>query len=240
MNIRRILISEQDKKSILGLYGVDKTLVNEQESKLNPDGTYTVRNDQRFKSTGALQTIYKGLVIIKKGTIITPIGNGILTFDLYYEDKGINDTIDQVKKFKNDLPSSMVLKGEIKKLDKTGFYRCGYKKIGIGDMNTQWYNEYNSDVFLKIIDSLFCNGKVLKKEVDSQRQTPEQLKQTDQQKPSGSNKCESVKIIPTNEQLCYLDGDSRYVYAKKDGEYYTSRQSDKKRWCKLTASKWPS
>jgi membrane peptidoglycan carboxypeptidase len=44
MNIQRILISEQEKKSILGLYGVDKDLVNEQ---FNPtDGTYIIQKNQ--------------------------------------------------------------------------------------------------------------------------------------------------------------------------------------------------
>jgi len=159
MNIRRILISEQEKKSILGLYGV----LSEQTYKLSPDGTYTVKSNPKFKSTGELQKGYQSEVIIKTGTTIKPIGNGILTFDLYYEDKGIYGNINQIKSPINNFPNPLDPKGEIKKLNKTGFYRCGLKKIGIGDMNTQWYIETPNNGFLNTIDSLFCNVKVTKK-----------------------------------------------------------------------------
>jgi hypothetical protein len=62
MNIRRILISEQEKQSILGLYGVDKDLVNEQ---FNPtDGTYIVQNNQTLVSV----TNNGKNIVIPKGT----------------------------------------------------------------------------------------------------------------------------------------------------------------------------
>lgn len=44
MNIRRILISEQEKQSILGLYGV----LSEQTYKIESNGTYIVQNNQKL------------------------------------------------------------------------------------------------------------------------------------------------------------------------------------------------
>jgi hypothetical protein len=61
MNIKRILISEQEKKSILGLYNDDKTLVNEQFNSTN--GTYTVQKNQTLYdvvNSGKNEIILKG------------------------------------------------------------------------------------------------------------------------------------------------------------------------------------
>jgi hypothetical protein len=61
MNIKRILISEQEKKSILGLYNDSKALVNEQFN--STDGTYVVPKEHTlFKVTSGKN------VIIPKGT----------------------------------------------------------------------------------------------------------------------------------------------------------------------------
>jgi hypothetical protein len=49
MNIRRILISEQEKKEILNMYG-DKSVISEQT--INQDGTYTTKNTYKFIPTG--------------------------------------------------------------------------------------------------------------------------------------------------------------------------------------------
>lgn len=203
MNIRRILISEQEKKSILGLYGVDKDLVNEQEFKIDSDGTYTVKYNQEFSVTGQQFGGSPSRVQIKKGTKIKP-KDGKLIFNVYYGTvSGVYDKIS------------------------SGTYTCGNTSIIVG--TTQQYGQVPPPGgFISTIRSLFCNGNKLKTD----------NKTTELNKKTGGTKCESVLGIPKDDQLCYLDGDKTYVYAKKDGEYYTSKQTDKKRWCKLSLPKW--
>ena len=206
MNIRRILISEQEKQSILGLYGVDKTLVNEQEFKIDSDGPYTVKYNQEFSVTGQQFGGSPSRIQIKKGTKIKP-KDGKLIFNVY-------------------LPKDGSLSGVYDKIS-TGTYTCGNSSIIVG--TTQQYGQVPPPGgFISTIRSLFCNGNKLK----TDNKTTELIKKT-----SGT-KCESVLGIPKDDQLCYLDGDKTYVYAKKDGEYYTSKQTDKKRWCKLSLPKW--
>lgn len=49
MNIRRILISEQEKKDILSQYNLNTNIISEQT--LNSDGTYTTKNTYKFIPT---------------------------------------------------------------------------------------------------------------------------------------------------------------------------------------------
>jgi hypothetical protein len=194
MNIRKILISEQEKKSILGLYNDSKVLVNEQFN--STDGTYTVQNDQIL-----LNVVNDGKnVIVPKGT----------------------------KAWHNFNSSDSKIY-----LGNTGvYYDCsfdGYENIfNVEDT----YGTVKNDPLSKVIRSTFCNGKKIK--------TWEEItgKKTSEVINKSKTKCEFVKIVPTDEQLCYLSGDTKYVYAKKDGEYYTSRITDKKKWCKLSLPKW--
>ena len=197
MNIKRILISEQEKKSILGLYNDDKTLVNEQFNSTN--GTYVVPKEYTL-----LNVVNDGKnVIIPKGT------------KAWHNFNGSDSKIYLLNKNKEWV-----------------YYDCSSNE----DENI-FYTEKTSgtvknDPLSKVIRTTFCNGKKIK--------TWEEItgKKTSEVINKSKAKCEFVKIVPTDEQLCYLAGDTKYVYAKKDDEYYTSRITDKKKWCKLSLPTW--
>ena len=193
MNIRRILISEQDKKSILGLYGVDTTLVNEQ---FNPtDGTYTTQFDQVLNSV-----TNNGISVkIPKGTKV------------YHDFNGT---------------STKVILGN------TGvYYDCaftGYENIFTV---SKTLGTVKNDSLSKMIRGIFCNGKAMK----TWEETTGKKEQTkDVQKPLIQKKCYTTNFTPTGNQICKLPNDKVWVYAKDgDGKWYTSRQTDVKKWCEL-------
>jgi hypothetical protein len=108
----------------------------------------------------------------------------------------------------------------------TGSYTCGDEFIVVGTSQQYGQAPYPGG-FITTIQTLFCDGNKLK----TDKKTSEVINKS-------KAKCEFVKIVPTDEQLCYLAGDTKYVYAKKDDEYYTSRITDKKKWCKLSLPIW--
>lgn len=137
MNIKRILISEQEKKSILGLYNDGKTLVNEVEFKLDPDGTYKVMYNQKFSIVGQQFGGSPLNVQIKKGTKIYP-KDGKLNFNAYYGE--VSDVYDKIS---------------------TGSYTCGDQFIVVGTSQQYGQPPYPGG-FITTIKSLFCDGNKLK------------------------------------------------------------------------------
>jgi hypothetical protein len=135
MNIKRILISEQEKKSILGLYNDSKTSLNEEEFKLNTDGTYNVKNNQEFSIMGQKLGGNSLKVQIKKGTKIYP-EDGKLNFNVYY---------------------SPFTSKEIS----SGNYTCGDTSIVVGS-SQQYSQTPPPGGFINTIKSLFCDGNKLK------------------------------------------------------------------------------
>jgi hypothetical protein len=200
MNIRRILISEQEKKSILGLYGVDNDLVNEQEFKIDSDGTYTVKYNQEFGVTGQQFGGSPSRIQIKKGTKIKPKDDK-LVFNVYYGTvSGVYDKI------------------------LTGSYTCGNTSIIVGT-NQRYGQVPPPGGFISTISSLFCNGNKLKTDNKTV---------VNPQKDTTTKKCYTTDFTPTYNQICKLPNDNTWMYAKDDsGKWYTSRQTDTKKWCEL-------
>ena len=123
MNIKRILISEQEKKSILGLYNDDKTLVNEQFN--STDGTYTVQNNQTL-----LNVVNDGKnEIIPKGTKAWHNFNGsdskiyLGNTGVYYDCSSINNE----NIFNTEKTSGTVKNDPLSKVIRTTF--CNGKKM---------------------------------------------------------------------------------------------------------------
>jgi len=207
MNIRRILISEQEKKTILSMYNVEDNVILEQ--KLNSDGTYTIMYDQTFKSQGYTSAGNTNEVIVRKGTVIRKNSDGkSVIFNVYYKDKDDNN--------------------KLKLAATKGVYYCGGLSIRYKDSN-QSYTQFDN-TFQKTISRLFCDGDKLKS--DKEQNTDQQKKEQTTQK-----KCYTASFTPTETQKCKLPGDNTWVYAKDDsGKWYASRQSDGKKWCELVLS----
>jgi hypothetical protein len=202
MNIRRILISEQEKKSILSMYNVEDNVILEQ--KLNSDGTYTIMYDQTFKSQGYTSAGNTNEVIVRKGTVIRKNSDGkSVIFNVYYKDKDDNN--------------------KLKLAATKGVYYCGGLSIKYKDSN-QSYTQFDN-TFQKTISQLFCDGNKLK----SDNKTV-----VNPQKDTTTKKCYTTDFTPTYNQICKLPNDNTWVYAKDDsGKWYTSRQTDTKKWCEL-------
>jgi hypothetical protein len=201
MNIRRILISEQDKKSILSMYGVKKDIISEQT--LNVDGTYTIQQFQEFNRFGIT---VEPKMYIKKDTVIKKNSDGkSLNFDVYFKNK--NNTL------------------ELSAL--RGNFICGENLLRFqGSNETFKQSPTSGEPFKTVMNKLFCDGSKLKS--DKKEQTKEV------QKPLTQKKCYNTNFTPTGNQICKLPNDKVWVYAKDgDGKWYTSRQTDTKKWCEL-------
>jgi hypothetical protein len=207
MNIRRILISEQEKKDILSQYGVKKNIISEQT--LNTDGTYTIKNDQLFTSQGQKYEGNTEVVIVRRGTLVKKNTDGkSVIFNLYYNDK--NDS------------------NKLKLAATKGVFSCGGTSIRYKD-SLQSYVQKNQTSFQSTMNRLFCDGDKLKS--DKEQNTDQQKKEQTTQK-----KCYTANFT-TPTQKCKLPGDNTWMYAKDDlGKWYASRQSDGKKWCELVLS----
>jgi hypothetical protein len=100
-----------------------------------------------------------------------------------------------------------------------------YERIlELGGVKNFYYEENNPDTpFTKTMNKLFCDGRKLKSV----------------QKPATKSKCKFVEKEFKNQEVCFLSGDTEWMYAKTDdGKWYTTRQTDKKTWCELTAPKF--
>jgi len=213
MNIRRILISEQEKKSILSMYNVDDNLVNEQMDTTK--GTYTLLNPQIFRSNQDSNNYYN--INVPKGTIAWHNFNG-------------NDTKIWIGG-KSRAFTSKNSHNETKK--QSVYYDCAFNGdpkwfMTDGDITGTVYNESLG----KVIRTNFCNGKKMKtwKEItgggDKTVINPP--------KDNTGKKCYTTDFTPTYGQICKLPNDTTWMYAKDDlGKWYTSRQTDTKKWCEL-------
>ena len=216
MNIRRILISEQEKKSILSMYGVDENIVNEQMDTTK--GTYTLINPQVLKNSENSNNSYD--IKIPKGTLAYHNFNG-------------NDTkvwIGSKNRAFTSVPSPGSTVSGVKK--QSVYYDCAFNGdtkwfMTTGDIDGLVYNESLS----KVIRANFCNGKKMKtwEEITKKQPTP----------PKTEKKCYTTSFIPTETQKCKLPGDNTWMYAKDDSaKWYASRQSDGKKWCELVLSQY--
>jgi hypothetical protein len=220
MNIRRILISEQEKKTILSMYNVDTNLVNEQLDKTT--GKYSLKNPQVLKNSEKSNNYYD--IKIPKGTLAWHDFNG-------------NDTKVWVGG-KNRAFTSVPSPGSTSSGNKrqSVYYDCAFNGdtkwfMTTGDIDGLVYNESLS----KVIRATFCNGSKMKtwKEItgggDKTVVNPP--------KDNTGKKCYTASFTPTETQKCKLPGDNTWVYAKDDsGKWYASRQSDGKKWCELVLS----
>lgn len=214
MNIRRILISEQEKKDILSQYGVKKDVISEQT--LNSDGTYNIMGTQEFIVHGQQYAGSPPRVYIKKGATVKKNTDGkSVSVDVYYK--------------KEDSTGSFT--GSLVKAGVTGKYECGGLVLKLGN---QWYYQHESSgrPFSKAMDKLFCNGSKLKSDKVVGGGGEEQ-------KPKTDNRCKFVEKEFTNQQVCYIPNDNTWMYAKTDdGKWHTTKQTDKKTWCELTTPKF--
>jgi hypothetical protein len=216
MNIKRILISEQEKKDILSQYGVKKDVISEQT--LNDDGTYTIKNLQEF-TVHAIQ--YGGSaprVYIKKGETVKKNTDGkSLSVDVYHKKE------DSTGKFT----------GPLVKSEPKGKFICGdYLLRFEGSEQTYEQIVMTGQPFKTAMNKLFCDGNKLKSDKVVGGGGEEQ-------KPKTDNRCKFVEKEFTNQQVCYIPNDKTWMYAKTDdGKWYTTKQTDKKTWCELTTPKF--
>jgi hypothetical protein len=216
MNIRRILISEQEKKDILSQYSVDTNLVNEQLDKTT--GKYSLMNPQVLKDSENSNKFYD--IKIPKGT-------------LAWHDFNSNDTkvwIGSKNRAFTSVPSPGSTVSDVKK--QSVYYDCAsnlddiwFKTIG--DFDGLVYNESLS----KVIRATFCNGKKMKtwEEITGGGNKP-----VVPPKDTTGKKCYTTDFTPTYAQICKLPNDTVWMYAKDDsGKWYTSKQTDTKKWCEL-------
>ena len=218
MNIRRILISEQEKKDILSQYGVDENIVNEQMDTTK--GTYTLINPQVLKNSEKSNNSYD--IKIPKGTLAYHNFNG-------------NDTkvwIGSKNRAFTSVPSpGSAVSGNKKQ---SVYYDCAFNGdtkwfMTTGDIDGLVYNESLS----KVIRANFCNGKKMKtwEEITKKQPTPPVVTPP---KDTTGKKCYSTDFTPTYAQICKLPNDTAWMYAKDDsGKWYTSKQTDTKKWCEL-------
>ena len=213
MNIRRILISEQEKKSILSMYNVDTNLVNEQLDKTT--GKYSLKNPQIFKDGDNSNNRFD--INVPKGTLAWHDFNG-------------NDTkvwIGGKNRAFASIPWS-TSSNQNKNKRQSVYYDCAFKGdvkwfITTGDIDGKVYNE----TLGKVIRATFCNGSKMKtwKEVTGV---------VNPQKDTTTKKCYTTDFTPTYNQICKLPNDNTWMYAKDDSDkWYTSKQTDTKKWCEL-------
>lgn len=222
MNIRRILISEQEKKDILSQYGVDENIVNEQLDKTT--GKYSLKKPQIFKDGENSNNRFN--INVPKGTLAWHDFNG-------------NDTkvwIGGKNRAFASIPWSSS-SNQNKNKRQSVYYDCAFNGdvkwfITTGDIDGKVYNE----TLGKVIRATFCNGFKMKtwKEITGGGDvTPP--------KDTTNKKCYTTSFTPTETQKCKLPGDNTWMYAKDDsGKWYTSRQSDGKKWCELVLPQYQS
>jgi len=153
MNIRRILIPEQEKKDILSQYGVKKDVISEQT--LNSDGTYVVKRDQVFYSSGEQLGGSASKVYVRKDTIVYPDKDGkSVIFNVYYKENN---------QFK--------LSGSKGKLN------CGQNIINVGSQTYQQAPD-TGQPFKTTINKMFCGGDILKTKKTETKQKSKTIKLT--------------------------------------------------------------
>ena len=265
MNIRRILISEQEKKDILSQYGVKKDIISEQTSQVTYNGNYEFTVTDKG---GAPNLSLKSIIVFNKLTFVKNNG-GMVSIKGTTVGSSKDYSIGSEFKFELQLnctnneiiivksPNGQYTGGKLKTISRD------FKKIK-NNCNTQKSNDcrskddemkklkytktnlvnYNKAVSQKdkyYVYNYYCKESNIQHYYYKYKgqPTPPVVTPPVVTPPKTEKKCYTTSFIPTETQKCKLPGDNTWMYAKDDSDkWYASRQSDGKKWCELILSQY--
>jgi len=239
------------------------------EQKLNTDGTYTVKNKHMFQMTWVNDEVADAsiTIYINENTIVKKGSDGkSVEFDIYspyFKNDENGESIDNSRYSENYVGKGKINCGElVVKLKDNGEY---FLYDGLfwkyNDSNHRFYSKYGNDVILSSVnditrlhDDIVANGGVkiifyTQTEPSSDNSfatTMNKLfcdgrKLKSVQKPATQSKCKFVEKEFSNEQVCFIPKDTEWMYAKTDdGKWYTTKQTDRNKWCELDPVKFKS
>jgi hypothetical protein len=232
------------------------------EQKLNANGTYTVKNQHSFQMVWVNDDVSDASITITvpENTIVKKGSDGkSVEFDIYayywseknksgedmYVGKGKINCGELVVKLKDNgeyfLYNGLFFKYD----DPTNTFYSKYGDVEIdpshnditylhydieanGGVKNIFYTQTeprDDNSFAVTMNKLFCDGSKLKSV----------------QKPATQSKCKFVEKEFSNEQVCFIPDDKEWMYAKTDdGKWYTTKQSDRNKWCELDPVKFKS
>ena len=230
MNIKKILISEEEKKDILSMYGVNDSLIDEQVKSPAGIPSYTIQSESYSLENSVVGKdelkIFKGTKFIQK---IDGQGKTYLISQAV-----IAQIVNSLGTNRGSATANVM-------------YGCSTGKFSLANIkNVTLFNEayknsqnwYDQEKTLTNQLSKVCQYKVPKQEpvkTDQPKQEPVK-KEVEKEVKKVVNKTIKLPDL-TNKNYCSLAGDETWSYAKlDDGTWYASK--NKVDWFKLDLPKY--